>query len=579
MSLHCPLWYKLPLVLTSFRSSIGVGSLILILAAAPMILWWAIPHDYIVDWLTEQAWTGLLHDPYVQSLEPERQAAIPKRIADVLWAAYPKFATLGLAAGIAAAAAYVIAARLLRPVFSAPPEPIQVSPSLARVSIRPWIAPIFIVLMGFVAHVPYIEKSLNIDEAFMLQRMMSNGWYWADTRWGWQIHVGGLLLVHLSTLLFGYGAWAVRLPAVLLSSAALGLLYAWVRSLHGSRVALLTAGLVALWPNWAEQCATARGYGLSFACGVLALVFLWRLLEEDRPHILSAGMAVWLLFFAVLFGSLAHFFWMFFGLACLLLLLWKAYFERRVVAAAAAFFSGIALSLAGLVYAPGLPATLFQMITIAREGLASQIRDRFILAYGFRADWPENVVITCVMAGLGTGGLLLLGRSERRRILLLLFVAVALPLCLRPVYLYPRFFLHLCFLWYVPMLPLGLLLDKLFRPKLALAAVTALLAAGVLWVRPWAQLPMTDLRALASYCQATGESGEPCVLDAALYPAAIYSLGSQTHFVSLARGIPSTAQRIARGFPSQLPPPPPPEGFQRIKFFPGWESNIEVLER
>lgn len=572
-----PLWHRIPRSFTSLRWSLGVSGLIILLAAIPMILWLAIPHHNIVDWLTEQAWVALLRDPYVQSLEPERQAAIPNRIAEILRTTYPKFAALTLVMGIVAGAAYFIIARLLHPVFATPPGPSPASTAGADETVRLWIAPILIALMGFVAHVPYIEKSLNIDEAIAVQKLMSEDWYWVDTRWGWQVHVGGLLLVRLFALAFGYGPWAVRLPAAFLSSAALGVMYAWVRSLHGNRVALLTAGLLALWPNWAEQCATARGYGLSFACGVLAAVSLWRLLDEDRPHLLSAGMAVWLLFFAVFFGILAHFFWLFLGLACFLLLFWQAYFGRRVAAAASLFFTGVALVLAGLVYAPGLPSTFFQMNAVSRIDF-SELANRFIQGFGFRAEWPVSVVITCGMAGLAAGGLLLMAGSERRRILLLLLVAVALPVALRPVYLYPRFFLHLSFLGYVPMIPVGLFLDRLLQPRLALATAALLIMAGEFWVRPWTQLPMSDVRALASFCQASEEAGEPCVLDTILHVTTIYPVGSQTRVANFNRGIPPTARRIARCYYPQKPLPPP-DGFQRIENFPGWEASIEVLAR
>lgn len=542
-----------------------------------MILWLVMPHQDIVDLLTEQAWTGLLRDPYVQSLSPERQAAIPKKIADVLQTTFPKFAALGLVLGICAAAAYVGIARLLRPVFSMAPEPAPGAPVRLRSDLRQWIAPVFIAVLGFLAHVPYIEKSLNIDEALAVGRLRTDDWYWLDTRWGWQIHVGGLLLVKLFGLAFGYGPWAVRLPAALLSSAALGVLFAWIRSLHGSRVALLAAGLLALWPTWGEQCAAARGYGLAFTCGVLAAVALWRLLDEERPNFLSDGAAIWLLFFAVLFGSLAHFFWIFLGLTCLLLLFWQAYFGRRVLAATATFFTGVALTLAGLVYVPGLPATLFQMNTVSRLS-SSELASRFTQGVGFRAEWPVNGAITGVMAGLTLLGLWLVPRGERRRIVLLLLIAVGIPLALRPVYLYPRFFLHLCFLCYVPMIPLALVLDRLLQPKLALATVVILLTAGVFWVRPWAQLPMIDIRALASYCQATEQAGEPCVLDTILRATDIYPLGSQTQVGNFSREIPPKAQRIARCY-SPLHRPAPPDGFERIEVFPGWETEIEVLAR
>jgi hypothetical protein len=578
MSRNGPLWFRLPRILTSLGPSLVAASLMIVVAATPMILWLLLPHESLVDWLTQQAWDILAGDPYVQALDPQRQTAIPERIADALWATYPKFAGVGLAAGTVAAAAYILVARLLRPVFSATPEPTLPTSSLVRSLCHQWIAPLLLSLLGLVAHVPYIEKSLNLDEAYVLQRMMANGWFWADTRWGWWVHVGGLLLVQLSALLFGYGAWAVRLPAALLSSAALGVLYAWVRSLHGSRVALLTAGLLALWPTWAEQCATARGYGLSVACGILALVSLWRLLEEDRPHLLSLGTSVWLLFFAVLFGCLAHFFWFFFGLACLLLLFWRAYFARKAAAAAAAFLTGIAMTLAGFVYAPGLPAMLFRTTQVGRLDI-SEMALQMIQAFGFRAQWPVSLVITCVAVGLGAGGLFLVGRSERRFIVLILLVSVGLVLCFQPVHLVPRFFLHLCFLWYLAMLPLGLLLDRLFQPRLALATVTVLLAASVSLVQPWAQLPMVDLRSLAAYCRDLDAAGESCLLDASLHGAAIYPLGSHTPFGNLNRGIPVTARRLARCHPVLHPPLPPPKGFQQVKVFPGWESNILVFER
>lgn len=557
--------------------SFGIGAIVVVLTGIPLVLWWAVPRQQLVDGLTDPVWNMLSRDPYFQSLAPDRQEAVLGEVAAVLWTVYPKFALLCAATGLCAGCGVIILGRYLRRLLPETFDPRFEAPSTGAGPPALWVGPVLAALAGMVAHLPYLPLSLNIDETTAIRHFQESGWYWIDTRWGWQVHVGGLLLVRLSAALFGYGELAVRLPAAVVSSAALGVLYAWVRSRMGSCVAVLTVAVIALWPNWAEQCAAARGYGLSFACGVLALICVWRLVDDEQQHMLSGGAAIWILFIAMLLGGLAHAFVLFFGFACLVILICDAVTRRRALSAAAAVFSGTALACAGLVYLPGLPSILMmQMSSASASSLAEAFWQRCLVDFGFRCTGSLGVAVNILVAGLAATGLLFLDVAERRRVLVILLLAGVVPVLFRPVYLYPRYFMHLTPLWYIPMLPLGLVLDRLLRPRAALATAIGLILLSMLVVRPWAQLPMVDLRSLASFCRDGKESDPSCVIDSSLRGASVYGLTPETKVLNLGYGIPPDTRRvalpIARGSVE-------PDGFESVRVLPGWDTTIVIYRR
>ena len=178
---------------------------------------------------------------------------------------------------------------------------------------RLWTGEAIVFVAGMWAHLHSIRQSFNTDEASSVIHALSHWWAPFDTRFGWQIHIGGgTLLARIGMGLFGEHDWAARIPAATASSVGLALVYRWLRRRFDSTVAILTVGFICSLPLWAEQAALARGYGLSFLAGALVIPAAWDVLDGRttvREARLLAG-----LFVGSLIGFLSAFFFLFLAL-------------------------------------------------------------------------------------------------------------------------------------------------------------------------------------------------------------------------------------------------------------------------
>jgi hypothetical protein len=417
---------------------------------------------------------------------------------------------------------------------------------------------------GMAAHLPYLALSLNLDESVAAPAATQGAWGWADTRLGWQIHVGGLLLVRLYSLVFGVGHWTVRLPAAVASSLGLVVLFAWAWRHAGPRAAAASVILVALVPLWGDQAATCRGYGLLFLGGALTLSGLWDLwLEEDPGDAAIVRTAT-----GILAGGLAHFFFFFLGLTTLVLLVYRALHDRRPAAAAAAVWCATAMGIAGLFYLPGLPAALYHNSLPRVEGHSTAIGRSFLFDAMLRRSDAVGLGAGLALAATGVAGLRRMPSRERRLVASVLVGAVAVPFAMRPFYVYPRFFVHLLPLMYVG----GRAFATLPRWPLALAGIGLLTVA-----QPWAALPMVDLRGAARHCAGVRDAGGRCAVAGGLRGIEFYAPGV-ARVLDLERSVPLeetvlvTTSAAGSWAPASV-------GFEEYARLPGWEQDVVFLRR
>jgi len=91
------------------------------------------------------------------------------------------------------------------------------------------------------------------------------------------------ILAHACFLIFGAGAWALRLPAVLFGVASIGALYLFARQVGSTRQALFAAALFTFSYHHIWFSQNARGYSGLLFWALLSSWLLLRALREGRP--------------------------------------------------------------------------------------------------------------------------------------------------------------------------------------------------------------------------------------------------------------------------------------------------------
>ncbi|MEO8367678.1 MAG: glycosyltransferase family 39 protein [Candidatus Solibacter sp.] len=108
------------------------------------------------------------------------------------------------------------------------------------------------------------------------------------------------ILAHACFLIFGEGAWALRLPAMLFGVASVGSLYLFARQVGSTKQALFAAALFTFSYHHIWFSQNARGYSGLLFWVLLSSWLLLRALREDRP-------VLWLAFAAtVALGIYTH---------------------------------------------------------------------------------------------------------------------------------------------------------------------------------------------------------------------------------------------------------------------------------
>lgn len=177
----------------------------------------------------------------------------------------------------------------------------DVSRQPARGNKMIWITLILILVAAFALRLYHLNAGLWFDE------IMTNVHY-ARLPFGEIIttydsennHFLFSILAHLSLLIFGDSAWALRLPAVLFGVGSIWALYLLGREVSSPREGLLSAALLAFSYHHLWFSQNARGYtGLLF-WAILSSYFLIKASKDNLP-------STWLLFaFSAALGIYTH---------------------------------------------------------------------------------------------------------------------------------------------------------------------------------------------------------------------------------------------------------------------------------
>jgi len=129
-------------------------------------------------------------------------------------------------------------------------------------------------------------------------------------------HILYSLFAHASFLVFGEGAWALRLPAVLFGVASIWALYLFARQVASLREALLSIALLAFSYHHVWFSQNARGYTALLFFTLIASWLLVRALRERRLFLwisyavaVTLGVYVHMTMLFVVFGQFIVYLW------------------------------------------------------------------------------------------------------------------------------------------------------------------------------------------------------------------------------------------------------------------------------
>ncbi len=569
-----PLWLRCVRASVSRRAVTVVVTVSLLLACGALAVLVAVPRHArdvaVVEQVFEYLRTTPPTDDILRQLPPERLESAHARLAIIVGKAFQPVLMLTPALLGALALGFALLARAIRRGI-APLRLGGASPRARQVSIAVLAAT---TALAVLAHWPYARQSLHFDEDGA-SVVASSGWLaWANNVTGWQNHVAASLSIRLSTALFGLSELSVRLPAVLASSAGLGFLCGYLWRRVSPATAVVTAALVMVLPLWAEQTSLARGYGLSFAAGAVLTVGVMRLHDEqERPS--SAAMACVLA--GTLVGCLAHFFFLFLVLG-VVVLAWTSGGLSRPMRVALSWWIALALALPGLSLLVGLPAIAMQMKDLQLPPLRA-IVERFTLELSLHhAGWP-GVALTALSAGTVIASVISLPATARRPLLVILATAVALPVLMKPVYLYPRFFLHVlpalasCAGWFIGA---RLLRGRPVPGALMLLGLLALCA----WTGPSDRLPPVDLRAAAAVARSERAlRGDHFAIDTFLVSAMRFYNHDAGRIANVSHPVPDDVDELLVAAAPDEEKSKIPAGFDVERRLPGREHDVLLLRR
>lgn len=169
-------------------------------------------------------------------------------------------------------------------------------------------------------------------------------------------HILYSLFAHASFLIFGEGAWSLRLPAVIFGAGSILALYVFAREFVARREAVMSAALLAFSYHHVWFSQNARGYTALLFFSLLSSWMLVRALREQR-----LSLWLWYAAFAAL-GVYVHMTMLFMVIGHFLIFLWQRLSARDVCwrTTASEFLAGFCM--AGLttitLYALVLPQLL-----------------------------------------------------------------------------------------------------------------------------------------------------------------------------------------------------------------------------
>jgi hypothetical protein len=567
-------WYRVPCVLSrkavystagfSVFALFGMASLFVFLKSSQL-------QKPLSDWSVQTLYRSTHFRAVLNGLEPARQAAVPARLEGIISWVLPLIGLVGIGCAAGAALAVIGLGRFLGHTLSGSPDKTS-APTMVE---RRWLwgaAAAFAV--GLLAHLPFIRLSLSTDELDAALHVREHWFAWADTSLGWMVHVGGEFLARLSMDLLGDDDRRIRAGSAVLSAAGLSVTYIWVRRHYGLISALLTTGLLCALPLWAEQTTLVRGYGVLFFAGALQLWALWHILDESNPHRELETLGALLI--SNVIGFSGHFFYLFFALTSLSLLGWHAKRRRSRLAATGLIWAVVGLIPAGVLYLPGLPATLF-LSAISGKSTLAIIEQRFVDDFGFRLPGRLQWAAAGALAACFITGLFRLRDRARWRVLIIVAICLGVPLLSRTAFFYPRYFIFLCPLLFVATLPLAHVLEGV--PWLSARIGLAFMICLAVWAlpKPFAMRPSIDVRAASASLAASARSGDVVVIDNFLAVSQYYlPLDLQPTYVNTTRGIPPGTDVLMIGYTAGAPATAP-SGFSEIARALGRDMKICIF--
>ncbi|HYU19341.1 MAG TPA: glycosyltransferase family 39 protein [Chloroflexota bacterium] len=151
-----------------------------------------------------------------------------------------------------------------------------------------------ILALGLAVRAPVLNRGLGYDEAYTALYFVEvdSTWTTVSTYLAFNNHIAYSLLARLSESLLGRSEWALRLPALLLGLASLGVFWVFGRVLLGPRPLLLATVLLALSPPHVLWSVSARGYSGMILFTLLSSHFYFTLLDRGtRRDAAAFGLA------------------------------------------------------------------------------------------------------------------------------------------------------------------------------------------------------------------------------------------------------------------------------------------------
>lgn len=129
-----------------------------------------------------------------------------------------------------------------------------------------------LLVWGATLRILHLDLPLRQDEAYTFLNYASKPLWFGLTHYDEpNNHILHTLLCHLSFTLFGSGAWALRLPALIAGTAFLPMAYVAIRVSFGREPALLSLAGIAAGPELIKYATNARGYAMI----LLVFAVLW----------------------------------------------------------------------------------------------------------------------------------------------------------------------------------------------------------------------------------------------------------------------------------------------------------------
>ena len=242
-------------------------------------------------------------------------------------------------------------------------------------------------------------------------------------------HILHTLLVKLSCTVFGVHLWSLRLPALLAGIAAMPLFYVFVRAMFNRYIALIALSFVAASGALIEYSALARGYSLTWAFMLCAMIAGRHFAKSNNmvSALLVAAfnaLGMWAVT-TMVYAALGCYLWLF-------MYIWYSYdssLRRRAVRLGISF--GCFLLFTALLYAPVIMMhsvdQLFHHPTVGEntwETFVATHQDKAFELWAYFTDTAATWISIAGMAGLAYAAYV----SSKYRVLLIALVLGAVPL-------------------------------------------------------------------------------------------------------------------------------------------------------